>query len=393
MGKKNQHKSTRKQTSAQISGQASRCAATKKRNNEIAVASRKKAKETARQTFFNPRTSRDNAADTITTPPSDDEGDKTDSSSGSDADDDANNVAVINNPVVRDIAAADVFENLDIDDEDEDIWNVDSNQSNNLASVSGIQQEWVKAIQARVQQEVSRNFQSIDSWLIQHLKNNDWWIRKHHASWITKKLGLKKEYDAYYRDVHVWLPDIRWHDPHNSMMPSCPHCLSNSAVAPHGFRDNHAGRVIVGIKETYYTISRRYICQRCKDEVNEKKAEMEAFAQDNEIQVTLDDNNMHYTFMGWNKSCLLLLPHGRGEKFPAFLTHRAGMDKTVVNMLRPLLNAGMRPDRISKLLLELHSKEFTDQCLSHEYEIKKQKEAQVNSLSANLKLHPLGDFS
>ena len=109
LGKKNQHKSTRKQTSAQISGQASRCAATKKRNNEIAVASRKKAKETARQTFFNPRTSRDNAADTITTPPSDDEGDKTDSSSGSDADDDANNVAVINNPVVRDIAAADVL--------------------------------------------------------------------------------------------------------------------------------------------------------------------------------------------------------------------------------------------------------------------------------------------
>ena len=127
------------------------------------------------------------------------------------------------------------------------------------------------------------------------------------------------------------------------------------------------------MKETYYTISRRYICYGCKEKMKDKKKEIEAFARDRQIQVLVsDEDDIHYTFMPWNRSCLPLFRHDRGEKFPAFLTWRAGLDKMVVNMLRPLLDGGMRPERVSSLLLELHSKKLTDQCLSHEYEMKRQ---------------------
>ena len=135
-----------------------------------------------------------------------------------------NNVPVINNPVITAINATDVLANLDIDDDDE-MLNVDCDECDDDYSVPGIQQKWVKAIQKRVQKEVSKDFKSIDTWLIQHLKNNNWWIRKHHAPMITKKLGIQKEYQAYYRDVFVWIPDVRWYDPQGTMMPSCPYCL------------------------------------------------------------------------------------------------------------------------------------------------------------------------
>ena len=66
----------------------------------------------------------------------------------------------------------------------------------------------------------------------------------------------------------------------------------------------------------------------------------------------------------------------------------------VVNMLHPLLNGGVRPETVSSLVLELHSKpkEFTDQYLSHESEMKRQKEAQETPPFTNKTLGPLVDF-
>ena len=37
-------------------------------------------------------------------------------------------------------------------------------------------------------------------------------------------------------------------------MPCCPSCNSNKHVGNNGFRENHYGRLIVGVKETYYVI-------------------------------------------------------------------------------------------------------------------------------------------
>lgn len=112
----------------------------------------------------------------------------------------------------------------------------------------GVQQEYVKAVQLRLGDEVREDNKSTDLYLLEHLKDNDWRIRKEHAPKFSRKLGLSETNSAYYRDVYVWLPDIRW----PGCMPCCPTCLSNDQVGNNGFHTNHFGQLIVGLKENYY---------------------------------------------------------------------------------------------------------------------------------------------
>ena len=54
-----------------------------------------------------------------------------------------------------------------------------------------------------------------------------------------------------------------------------------------------------------------------------------------------------------------LFPDGRGDEFPAFLTWKAGVDKELIDLMRPLFDSGIWPQKTSELLLELHSKRHT----------------------------------
>ena len=128
----------------------------------------------------------------------------------------------------------------------------------------------------------------------------------------------------------------------------------------------------MGLEETYNVISRRYKCLDCERVAQQAKKQLETLARESNINVEIVEVDVdNYTFMGWDQQILPLYPYGYGEKFPAFLTWRAGVDKKIVNMIRPLSDGSFRPERLSKLLLEMHSNKFTDECLSHEYEIKK----------------------
>lgn len=76
-----------------------------------------------------------------------------------------------------------------------------------------------------------------------YLKENDWWIRAYHYATICNKLNITKDHpdmteSSYFRDVYVWLPDVRWG---NGCMPSC----SNLKVRSNGFRENHVGRRVI----------------------------------------------------------------------------------------------------------------------------------------------------
>jgi hypothetical protein len=54
--------------------------------------------------------------------------------------------------------------------------------------------------------------------------------------------------------------------------------------------------------------------------------------------------------------------------------HKAAVDNDVFDLIRPLVNKGIRPESISKLLLELHSKKCHRDFLADEYEISKAKQ-------------------
>ena len=151
----------------------------------------------------------------------------------------------------------------------------------------------------RLRDEVNtQSMKCKDKWLLRHLSGNGWWIRKENARFIASKLNLQKSYAAYYRDVYVWLPDIQWNDDTNCM-PCCPSCKSNEHVGNNGFRDNHFGRLIVGLRENYYVISRRYICYSCQRKSKEADAAInQAFDGNEDVSVEQTVNKIQYSFMG-----------------------------------------------------------------------------------------------
>ena len=73
------------------------------------------------------------------------------------------------------------------------------------------------------------------------LKDNNWWLRAIHAPRICGMLKISCAEPSYYRDVYVWLPDVRWGQ---AAMPICPGCKSARRVGAHCWRDNHFGRKI-----------------------------------------------------------------------------------------------------------------------------------------------------
>ena len=284
---------------------------------------------------------------------------------------------------------SDVEPNLDYNEEEAKQTNSDEVPNDS----DGVQQGYIKAISKQLQAELSRLTKSKEEcWMLNFLKENGWWIRQENARAIAVKLNLRKAPEALYRDVFVWLPDVRWPGAGNEkseMMPSCPNCLNNSRVAQHCFRDNHFGRLVVSLDTTYYMISRRYICYECQDQTKRKKEQLQRAAADENFIGELEEDEISYTFMPWDNRIMHLYRHGRGELLPAFLTWRAALDKKVMRMLPPLTDGGFRLDRISKMLCELHSLAYDNARLLHEYGIRRRK---ANPICASSTYESLGDF-
>ena len=153
-------------------------------------------------------------------------------------DDKVDDVVVVDHQTLTDKCPSDIYPNLDYDNDD------DENEKNSIdgddvpeeEEVYGVQQAYVRAIQQRLQDELSSSSSTAKPWLLEHLNDNDWWLRAVHARTIAKNLGLKLEHHPYYRDVYVWLPDVRWSNLTGvSHMPCCPNCKTNKRVGAHGF--------------------------------------------------------------------------------------------------------------------------------------------------------------
>ena len=291
----------------------------------------------------------------------------------SDPADDDDDAITINCPTSNNINPNDITANLDIDEEDEaeeedlddddDVPTKKKKSSNTL----GLQQKYIRGLQKRIQYEVSCKFPALERpWLRQHLLENHWTTCLKDGPKIAQNLGLKQEHVFYYPRVDFWLPDLQWGP---SLMPCCPNCLTNNRVDPHAFHDNHFGRIVVDQTENYYIVSRRYICKTCKERKDGIKKTMIAMAKEKNVEVEIKKVKLQYTFMGWDRRILPLFADGRGKEFPAFLTKRAGLDNSLVDWMRALFDKGPRPQALSNMLLEFHTKEFTRRNIRYERDI------------------------
>ena len=116
---------------------------------------------------------------------------------------------------------------------------------------------FLRAFQGRLKSELAGNKE--ERVLPNHLADNEWCIGAVHAPEMCSLFGIALAEPSYYRDIHVWLPDVRW-----GAMPVCPVCESSKDVSSHCFRTNHVGRRIVDVDTTYYVLGRRYKCRACK---------------------------------------------------------------------------------------------------------------------------------
>ncbi len=72
------------------------------------------------------------------------------------------------------------------------------------------------------------------------------------------------------------------------------------------------------------------------------------------------------TFMGWDSDSLAHMAYGRGERFPAVLSRQSAVDKDVLNLLRAVMNRGVRPETFSDILKELHSIKYFGEMIDRE---------------------------
>lgn len=235
----------------------------------------------------------------------------------------------------------DVHAELDDDDEPEE-----------TTLGPGVMQTYLRAVQDRLKSEVAGGTETT---LISLIEESDWWLRSSNSRKICNLLHLEVAEKSYYRDIYVWLPDVRWGA---EAIPPCPHCKSNLHVGFHCWRENHAGRRICGLDEHYFAISRRYICHTCQTAAARAKqaAAMAAEAlgmnvldENAEMGVTATDDEAispPYTFMAWDMRIRDLFPFGYGMEFPAFLTYRGGVDYQLIDLMRPLFNKGVRSNLI-----------------------------------------------
>ena len=177
----------------------------------------------------------------------------------------------------------------------------------------GVMAVYLMAIHDRLKAEVGAGNPngpqraSVNVWLLPLLKEDHvcWRLSAAMARMVCGKLGLKYGEPAYYRDVVIWLPDLRWGD---DGLPPCPECHCRR-VGPHMFRENHDGRRICGLTEHYFILSRRYKCYVCED--NAAKVKHVALAAAEAAGLTVEemgpDNEEKappYTYMGWDANSL-----------------------------------------------------------------------------------------
>ena len=223
----------------------------------------------------------------------------------------------------------DIYAELD----DDSSINDDVSSQNAESSVMGV---YLKHVHARLHSETigtaSRSGSS-EPWLLNLLqeqcstkKGSNWWLLASCAQTVSEKLGLEYDEPAYYRDILVWMPDLQWGP---QAMPPCVECRSAKHVGVHGMRDGHFGRRVCDLKEHYFIISRRYICKHCEKitAATKQAAVSSATVHDLRVRNSTEDGDTtpQYTFMGYDLRSRSLLPHGYGDDFPAFFTHRSAV--------------------------------------------------------------------
>ncbi|KAJ7159203.1 hypothetical protein C8R43DRAFT_1177962 [Mycena crocata] len=126
---------------------------------------------------------------------------------------------------------------------------------------------------------------------------------------------------CYYDDIFLWLPKC--------LLPKdfeflCIFC-GKAKMSDAGWNSNPTARRVVNLDSCYYILSKRVKCDSCR-----KSCSL------------------------YEDKILAQLPKHLANEFPAFLTHRSGIDKNLVTLIRSSIAQGLTPHAWERILRELH---------------------------------------
>ena len=136
-----------------------------------------------------------------------------------------------------------------------------------------VMREYARGILVRLRTELHHSASANDnSWLLDKLRANGWWLRAEHARSVMEKLpansNSKTWPDAFYmKDIYFWAPDVRWPD----VVVTCPRCKSRR-TAPHDYQMHSPTRQCTDLTTTVHLMGRRHICHACKEEYEQARA-------------------------------------------------------------------------------------------------------------------------
>jgi hypothetical protein len=151
-------------------------------------------------------------------------------------------------------------------------------------------------------------------------KKGEQWIYAPEPSCSLSMHDLSPD-SFYLPKVFIWLPDETWPDLVRTL--PCPRCRKTETKVK-GFELDRWRRV-VSHDQCYFIIGRRHFCKHCSA-----------------------------SFLNYNPDSVVQLHPTVSHAFPAILSHRSGLDKTLLWDLRAQINTRANFDGFSTQLQEVH---------------------------------------
>ena len=104
---------------------------------------------------------------------------------------------------------------------------MDNDDDADDAPPGGAMKTYLEAVFEELQGQTTNHTRT---WLIEMLNDHDWWIRRTLAKKNCGKLSTEYAEAAYYHDIYVWLPELRWGP---TAMPPCVNCGPGTVTAAH----------------------------------------------------------------------------------------------------------------------------------------------------------------
>lgn len=156
-----------------------------------------------------------------------------------------------------------------------------------------------------------------------------------------------------------------------------------------GWADKPVGRRVISLTSAYYIVAQRWKCEKEVTRMGSRGCGMSFRLYDERILEQLPWG-LQQSFPGMSSGLVLMRPSSNSSMLIAFLTHRSGIDKSLMSLIRSGVARRLCGNGWSHVLRELHHREHD---ILHLHYLHKIHEKIVkNPHAANEPHQPFSDF-